>query len=323
MAEGEVQETIAGTQKQSEDHKSDNAEVNLNFDESQLYYPSGIKKEELWQCIRYVAPSKEKKQWKNADRIAVYCIICKVTINYDAKKNANGVSRHCMKKKHQKLLNDYREKTSSSGKEYVKTARLSDQSLKNNEVKWIASKASPGVHEVAKDQSSICPPIVYDSRVSINVEEYNVDGEKVNKPAQGENCHDCNVDDNSKKRKASTIMCSSQKFKQSHTKKDVTDLKGDNLEIIQQKEPSELKVQNLLLEEERKANIARLKLESSLLQKKNDMLACENKMKLYDLFLERIKKGMSKRLMKKTFPGVFPETFYSSDSEVDQPNSKS
>jgi hypothetical protein len=38
----------------------DKEEENIDYEESQLYYPSGIKNKEMWQCIRYVAPSNKK-----------------------------------------------------------------------------------------------------------------------------------------------------------------------------------------------------------------------------------------------------------------------
>jgi BED zinc finger len=97
-------------------NSDDEEEENIDYEETQLYYPSGIKNKEMWQCIRYVAPSFEKKKWKNEDRIAVYCTKCRTKIKYDAKKNANGIKRH-MERKHEKLINEFCEKNLSlSGK---------------------------------------------------------------------------------------------------------------------------------------------------------------------------------------------------------------
>jgi hypothetical protein len=67
-------------------NSEDEEEENIDYEESQLYYPCGINNKEMWQCIRYVAPSNEKKKWKNEDRIAVYCTKCRLKIKYDAQK---------------------------------------------------------------------------------------------------------------------------------------------------------------------------------------------------------------------------------------------
>ena len=115
-------------------------EANIDYEESQLYYPSGIKNKEMWQCIRYVAPSNEKKKWKNEDRIAVYCTQCRVKIKYDAKKNANGITRH-MKSKHENLINEFRVKNSSlSEKKHARTTTLDQFYDKTPKVKKMASK---------------------------------------------------------------------------------------------------------------------------------------------------------------------------------------
>jgi hypothetical protein len=67
-------------------NSDDEEEENADYEESQLYYPSGIKNKEMWQCIRFITPCNEKKKWKNEDRIAVYCTKCQLKIKYDAKK---------------------------------------------------------------------------------------------------------------------------------------------------------------------------------------------------------------------------------------------
>ena len=91
----------------------------------------------MWQCIRYVAPSNKKKKRKNEDIIAVYCTQCRVKIKYDAKKNANGITRH-LKSKQENLINEFRVKNLSlSEKKHARTTTLDQFYDKTPEIKKI------------------------------------------------------------------------------------------------------------------------------------------------------------------------------------------
>ena len=64
-------------------------------EEINLFKASGVRNEEYWQCIRYIAPAGVvKKSWKSSDAIGVYCTICKVKLTYDSWKKSKGVKQH-------------------------------------------------------------------------------------------------------------------------------------------------------------------------------------------------------------------------------------
>ena len=65
------------------------------------------------------------------------------------------------------------------------------------------------------------------------------------------------------------------------------------------------------------AKASKLKEETILLQEQKHLQECENKLKLYEVFTEKIKSGMNKKKLKRTFPGMFPDSFYLSDDESD------
>lgn len=71
-----------------------------------LYKAIGVRNQAYWQCIRYVAPTAEKKKWTSADAVGVYCTECKQRIKYHAVKNNKGVKRH-MEKCHMDLLGKF------------------------------------------------------------------------------------------------------------------------------------------------------------------------------------------------------------------------
>lgn len=77
-----------------------------NTDILNLFDPPGVRKKELWQCIKYIAPDATRKKWKKADAIGVYCTLCKMKVNYDSEKNPLGIQRH-MNRFHAKLLEQY------------------------------------------------------------------------------------------------------------------------------------------------------------------------------------------------------------------------
>jgi hypothetical protein len=69
-------------------NNSDNKEEeHIAYEESQLYYPSGIKNKEMWQFIRYVAPSNEKKKWKMTTELLYIVQNVKGLLNVKCKWN--------------------------------------------------------------------------------------------------------------------------------------------------------------------------------------------------------------------------------------------
>jgi len=84
-------------------HKVSKTEI---IDESRLFDPIQVKNHIFWQCVRYVAPTSEKKKWKPFESVGVYCIVCKRTVSYHGKRNSKGIKRH-MEKEHQDLLYSY------------------------------------------------------------------------------------------------------------------------------------------------------------------------------------------------------------------------
>jgi hypothetical protein len=91
--------------EEQEDKKEE--ETGLN-----LFAATGVRLPEYWQCIRFIAPSQEKKNWTAGDATGVFCTHCKAKIKYDAIKNNKGIKRH-MNKYHPKLLQDFKRKQAS------------------------------------------------------------------------------------------------------------------------------------------------------------------------------------------------------------------
>ena len=59
-----------------------------------LFKAKGIQHPEFWQCIRYIAPSGEQKEWKSKDAVGVCCTEYKTNIPYHSMKNTKGVEQH-------------------------------------------------------------------------------------------------------------------------------------------------------------------------------------------------------------------------------------
>ena len=74
-----------------------------------LFQPRGVSHPENWQCIYYIAPTNEKKNWKASDRIGIYCSVCKKTIT-NSSKNSKAYERH-MRSVHQDLIHEYKTKS--------------------------------------------------------------------------------------------------------------------------------------------------------------------------------------------------------------------
>ena len=90
---------MASDQEEKKDEEKKKEKENQIY----LFKATGIRNPEYWQCIRYIAPTEEKKNWKSSDAKGVYCIECKSTINYHSIKNPKGVKRH-MEGKHMHLI---------------------------------------------------------------------------------------------------------------------------------------------------------------------------------------------------------------------------
>jgi hypothetical protein len=58
-----------------------------------LLDPDCQQRQDLWQCIKLVAPTLEKKKWKSKDAISAYCLQCQKVINYTI-CTSKQVSRH-------------------------------------------------------------------------------------------------------------------------------------------------------------------------------------------------------------------------------------
>jgi hypothetical protein len=83
-----------------EDKKEEEKGVNL-------FAATGVWLPEYWQCIHYIAPSQEKKNWTAGIATSLFCTHCKAKIKYNAIKNNKGIKWH-MNKYHPKLLQDKR-----------------------------------------------------------------------------------------------------------------------------------------------------------------------------------------------------------------------
>ena len=74
-----------------------------------LFKPKGVSNPENWQCIYYITPTNEKKNWKTSDRIGLYCIVCKKT-KTNSSKNSKTHEHH-MRNIHQDLIQEYKTKS--------------------------------------------------------------------------------------------------------------------------------------------------------------------------------------------------------------------
>jgi hypothetical protein len=59
-----------------------------------LFAATGVRLPKYWQCIRYIAPSQEKKNWTAGDATGVFCTHGKAKIKYNAIKNNKDIKRH-------------------------------------------------------------------------------------------------------------------------------------------------------------------------------------------------------------------------------------
>ena len=99
------------------DHEEKKEEGERKEEEDQIYLfkATGVRNPEYWQCIRYIAPTGEKKNWRSSDAKGVYCTECKSKINYHSIKNPKGIKRH-MEGKHMHMIEEYEHKKTGSNK---------------------------------------------------------------------------------------------------------------------------------------------------------------------------------------------------------------
>lgn len=109
-----------------------------------LFKVRGVRHPEYWQCIEYVAPSNEKKEWKASEAEAVFCKECKTTIPYHSSKNSKGVTRH-MNKFHEDLLQNFRRKRNNAGEVKIDTGE---------KLTVLQSKAFDGLFTKIRDQET-------------------------------------------------------------------------------------------------------------------------------------------------------------------------
>ena len=83
-----------------------------------LFKPRGITNHELWQCIYYIAPTSEKKDWNSSEKIGIYCTKCKCTISTSV-RNTKAHERH-MKSVHQDLIDEFKNKKDKKRKSVSK-----------------------------------------------------------------------------------------------------------------------------------------------------------------------------------------------------------
>ena len=151
--EGEI---IIEDQEEESTEEEESSSLNL-FKAVGVRYPS------YWQCISYIAPSSEKQKWKPSDAVGVYCSECKITINYDWRKNPKAVSRH-MDKFHKDLLQSFgnkedSQKRQSDGKVYdfspkqVKKARVASKAYQD-----MSFQSTPDLCDAFEDSIRIVDP---------------------------------------------------------------------------------------------------------------------------------------------------------------------
>ena len=125
---GEVEAEEKGGEPEDDDKtEEDKTEEEEKLKENEkltLFAATGVRKQEYWQCIRYIAPSNEDKKWTSMDAIGTFCTTCKIKIKYDAYKNNKGVKRH-MEKFHPKVLEEFkRKKPKASERESSKKRKI-------------------------------------------------------------------------------------------------------------------------------------------------------------------------------------------------------
>ena len=96
-----------------------------------LFQPRGVSHPENWQCIYYIAPTNEKKNWKASNRIGIYCSVCKKTIT-NSSKNSKAHERH-MRSVHRDLINEYKTKSTKKRTSLSKIEPFLRKDVKKNE----------------------------------------------------------------------------------------------------------------------------------------------------------------------------------------------
>ena len=110
---GNKQKSGEGVQK----GLSDPSESGLN-----LFKPKGVQNHEYWQCIYYIAPTNERKDWKATDRIGIYCTECKYTVSTSV-RSTKAHERH-MKNVHQDLIDEFKNKHPKKEKKRKSSSKM-------------------------------------------------------------------------------------------------------------------------------------------------------------------------------------------------------